>query len=212
MKVVSLGNAIRTVAMVLAAALLFPPAALSAELLSGAGLLKSLQQGGKVILMRHASSPRTTPDRSAAAAGNTGLERQLDEVGRSSATAMGKALRELKIPIGEVLTSPTFRALETLHYAGFTTFKTYDELGEGGAGMQPSSEAQANWLRLQVQQFPTGTNKLIVTHFPNVRAAYPDFSADLADGEALVLGKGDKGAVTLLARVKISDWAGLAKQ
>jgi hypothetical protein len=46
--------------------------------------------GGYVIVMRHASSPRDVPDKRHANADNVNLERQLDEAGRASATAMGK--------------------------------------------------------------------------------------------------------------------------
>ena len=64
-----------------------------------------------MIVMRHASSPRELPTTEKADPGNVKLERQLDDVGRASAIAMGKALRELKIPIGQVFTSPTYRAI-----------------------------------------------------------------------------------------------------
>ena len=66
-----------------------------AQSLSGEALIKSLRQGGYVIVMRHASSPREAPGKKAANVDNVNLERQLDEAGRASATAMGKALRAL---------------------------------------------------------------------------------------------------------------------
>jgi phosphohistidine phosphatase SixA len=44
------------------------------------------------------------------------------------ARAMGKALRDLKIPIGTVLTSPTYRALETIQYASFGNPEAFPEL------------------------------------------------------------------------------------
>jgi phosphohistidine phosphatase SixA len=79
--------------------------------------VKALRQGGFVIVMRHASSPRQAPSKQTANADNVKLERQLDETGRATAIAMGKALRELKIPLGDIFTSPTYRALETVRYA-----------------------------------------------------------------------------------------------
>ncbi len=56
----------------------------------------------------------------------------MDESGRAGATSMGTALRRLKIPIGAVLTSPTYRALETVRLARLENPKTYNELGDGG--------------------------------------------------------------------------------
>jgi hypothetical protein len=73
-------------------------------------LVKRLRQGGNVLVMRHASSPREAPSTETANSDNIRLERQLDEAGRRGATAMGDAIRALKIPIGTVLTSPTYRA------------------------------------------------------------------------------------------------------
>jgi broad specificity phosphatase PhoE len=74
-------------------------------------------QGGYVLVMRHASSPREAPSKDIANADNTKLERQLDDSGRKGATLMGEAIRALRIPIGIVLTSPTYRAMETVRLA-----------------------------------------------------------------------------------------------
>ena len=52
-------------------------------------LVAPLRQGGLVIVMRHASSPRDVPTAATATAGNAKLERQLDEAGRNAAAAMG---------------------------------------------------------------------------------------------------------------------------
>lgn len=180
-----------------------------AQNLSGIELLKALQQGGQVIVMRHASSPRAAPDQATANSDNTTLERQLDETGRNTAVAMGKALRELKIPVGAVLSSPTYRALETVKLAQLPVAKTYPELGDGGQSMTPTNANQSNWLRQQAMQFPKGSNTVIVTHSPNIMAAFADYASGLADGEALVLGTDGKGGIALLARIKIEDWAKL---
>ena len=127
-----------------------------AQMLSGDALVKALRQGGYVIVMRHASSPREVPDKAHANPDNTKPERQLDETGRTTATAMGKALRDLKIPIGEVLTSPTYRALETIRMEQWANAKPVPELGDNGQSMQGGTEAQAAWLQKEVTQFPSG--------------------------------------------------------
>src|SRR5262245_731028 len=87
------------------------------QVLSHSQLLAALRQGGLVIVMRHATSPPQPPTRADANPDNAALERQLDEKGRADATALGVAWRELKIPIGKVLSSPTYRALETARLA-----------------------------------------------------------------------------------------------
>src|SRR5579864_3519136 len=103
-----------------------------AQTLSGEALVKALRQGGYVIVMRHASSPREVPDKQTANPDNTKPERQLDAEGRTTATAFGKALRDLKIPIGEVLVSPTYRAMETVRLAKLSDPKPQPELGDNG--------------------------------------------------------------------------------
>jgi len=170
-----------------------------------------LRQGGYVIVMRHASSPRDAPDPKTANPDNVDRERQLDEEGRATAVALGQALRELKIPLGDVFSSPTYRALETLRLAQVGNPRPIAELGDGGRGMQVSSEAQAAWLRNKVTQFPARTNALIVTHLPNMSRAFPQWTTGLADGEALIFGPDGKGGTTLVARVKIEDWPRMAR-
>jgi phosphohistidine phosphatase SixA len=180
--------------------------AVHSQTLQGEALVKALRQGGYVIVMRHASSPREAPNPQAANADNVNRERQLDAEGRASATAMGKALHDLKIPIGEVLTSPTYRALETIRYAKLGDPKPFAELGDNGQSMQGGTQAQAAWLQKRVTQFPAGTNTILVTHFPNLTGAFPQMAAGVADGEALVFGPDGKGGAALVARVKIEEW------
>ncbi len=189
-----------------ALAVMLAAGAVQGQTLSGDALVKALQRGGYVMVMRHASSPRETPDAKTANPDNVNHERQLDEEGRTTAVAMGKALRELKIPVGTVLSSPTYRALETIRLAQLGKAQAVAELGDGGRSMQGASDTQAAWLKKQVTQFPSGTNTILVTHFPNVRAAFPEWANGLADGESLIFGPDGKGGATVVARVKIEEW------
>jgi phosphohistidine phosphatase SixA len=189
-----------------AISLLVPAFAAQAQPLSGDELIQALRKGGYVIVMRHASSPREAPDAQSADPDNVNRERQLDEGGRATATAMGNALRKLKIPIGPVFSSPTYRARETVRLARLGNPQPVPELGDGGRSMQASSEAQAVWLRKKVTEFPKGTNLILVTHFPNISAAFPYLSSGMADGESLIFGPDHKGGAILVARVKIEEW------
>jgi len=177
----------------------------SAQALSGTALVNALRSGGYVIVMRHASSPRETPDRQTANPDNVKLERQLDEAGRAGSTAMGRALSDLKIPVGEVLTSPTYRAMETVRLAKLPHPQPHDELGDGGQSMQGASDAQATWLRNAVSQVPKGTNTIIVTHMPNLGRAFPEWGT-VTDGESVVLRPDGKGGATIVGRITIQDW------
>jgi phosphohistidine phosphatase SixA len=181
------------------------------EPLPKAELLASLRHGGLVILMRHASSPRMAPDAAHANVDNTTAERQLDDVGVASARAMGESLRRLRIPIGQVLSSPTYRALETVKYAQLGQAVTLPELGDGGASMQADpTGSRARRLRALADKAPAlGANTLIITHFPNIFEAFGATAAGLADGEALILQPVPQGSPTLMARIKIEEWSQL---
>jgi len=182
-----------------------------AQDLHGEALVKALQKGGYILVMRHASSPREAPDKRTANPDNSKPERQLDEGGRNTAIAMGKALHDLRIPIGSVLSSPTYRALETVRLAQFGAPQIFAELGDNGQSMQGGTAAQGAWLQKQVAQFPTGSNTIVVTHLPNITSAFPQLASGLEDGEALVFGPDGKGQAILVTRVKIEEWPAMRR-
>lgn len=184
-----------------------------ANWLAGNDLLRALRQGGYVLVMRHASSPHATPTKAIADVENPNLERQLDDGGRNSALAMGEAIRRLQIPIGRVLVSPTYRARLTAKLAGFRAPQPVAELGDGGQSMQGADPGQANWLRAQIIQPPSqNTNAVIITHQPNIVAAFGKEWTDLAEGEAVVFHPDGNGSVIAVARIKIDDWPKLGSQ
>jgi phosphohistidine phosphatase SixA len=211
-------------ALVMACAL---AVSVQAQELSGSGLVNALRRGGYVLVMRHASSPRETPDAKTANPDNTSRERQLDETGRTTATAMGAALKQLAIPIGQVFTSPTYRARETVRLLSLKDAMPIEELGDAGRSMQAAGDAQAEWLQKTVARAPSTSaeaaadkstaakatadkmgNTLVITHQPNIARAFPNLS-DVADGETLVFRPDGKGGTMLAARVKIEEWARL---
>ena len=184
-----------------------------ADPLAGPALVAALRQGGDVLLMRHASAPRTPPADSEADPANVRRERQLDETGRRTAGAMGAALKTLRIPIGAVWSSPTYRALETVRLAELPAPETAVELGDGGQSMQTTAASQSVWLAQKAAELPRpGTNTIIVTHLPNIMAVLGQTVAGMDDGETLVLRPDGKGGTEIIGRVKIADWPALAAQ
>jgi phosphohistidine phosphatase SixA len=182
--------------------------------LSGQALVSALQHGGYVIVMRHARSPVALPDAKTAEPDNTAHERQLDAAGKDSARAMGEALKALHIPIGEVWSSPTYRARETLSFASLPAPETAAPLGDAGENMQAKVEdTRAGYLRGKSDEAPRpGTDTVVVTHGPNMAAAFGADAAGLTDGEVMVFHPDGQGHAELVARVKIGDWPKLAAQ
>jgi hypothetical protein len=121
---------------------------------------------------------------------------------------MGRSFKALHIPVGEVFSSPTYRALETVRLADFGTAKTVVELGDQGHSMQAlKGPGPAAWLKAKVAELPAaGRNTIIVTHMPNITAAFPQYAAGLRDGETLVFRPTGKGGADMIARVPIEDW------
>lgn len=173
-----------------------------------APLLPALRAGGLVLVMRHAPSPQALPNASEAEADNPQHERQLDAAGKADAQMLGDALRALHIPLKPIYSSPLYRAVETLRFAGLTATSTVPELAEGGNGMSASgSKAQAAWLKNAVNQPPpTGSNLLLVTHTPNIVAAFGQDVSDIQPGEMLVFRPVRGREAVLIARVKIDQW------
>lgn len=181
-----------------------------AQTLSGAALANALRQGGFVLVMRHANAPAQPPAKADADPKNAKLERQLDAMGRDTARAMGEAVKSLRIPIGDVFSSPTFRAHQTIELAALGQPKDVTELDEGAAGMQAIPEtARIAYLKAKAAELPrSGGNTIVVTHAPNIKGA---FDIDAAAGETLVFKPDGKGGATQVARIKIGDWASFAK-
>jgi phosphohistidine phosphatase SixA len=193
-----------------AAAALVAMGSVHAQTSEPAKLMQTLQQGGYVLLMRHASSPRQPPASAEANPDNKELERQLDAGGRETSRSMGDALRTLRIPIGAILSSPTYRARETVRFTGLGEPQIFPQLGDGGRSMQPAAvQDNVAWLRGQLAQtVRAGTNTLIVTHQPNIVSALGRDWSDLADGETLIVRPAETPQV--IGRVKIEEWRNLA--
>ena len=173
---------------------------------SGAALVKALQNGGYVVVMRHAHAPQAPPDPSDADPANRNDERQLDGQGRASAIAMGNALHALGIRIGSVWSSPTYRARQTARLVRLPSPKIVPELGDNGHSMQSVNDAQGSWLRRHANATPRrGTDTVIVTQYPNISAAFGEAAAGMKDGEALVF-RPSASAPQVVGRIGIDQW------
>jgi len=79
--------------------------------------------------------------------------------------------------------------------------------------MQAVKTVSAAWLRDKVFEAPPGgTNTVIVTHMPNIVAAFGQAASAIVDGETMVFRPDGRGGAELVARVKVEDWPVLAAQ
>jgi phosphohistidine phosphatase SixA len=184
-----------------------------AQELDSSAAAAALRTGGYVIVMRHASSPGIEPDALDAAPGNIDLERQLDERGRRTATAMGESFRRLALPIGEILSSPRFRAMQTAELLQLGEAQPVPELGDDGQGMsRDAAGLRSAWLRAEAAEAPSpGTNRLMITHSPNMLGAFGAAAAGVDQGESLII-RPEGGAARVIARIRIEQWTALAPE
>lgn len=191
-------------ALATAAAAWLASSSIQAQNSSGEELAAQLSRGGHVVVTRHATSPMEPPPPQRRAPANVDGERQLDEDGQAQMTAMGYAFRELNLPVGQTLTSPAYRAVESAEYFGFGEIVEVDELAPPADGGDPA------WLASNVAQAPAeGRNRVVVTHRANIVEAFGDEHGieTLEDGESLIFRPAGGGTAELVGRMTIRDWA-----
>ncbi len=172
-----------------------------AHALSGRSLVDALRKGGFTLYFRHTSTDFAKLDGAMLDYRDCANQRMLADKGRDEARLIGKAIAELKIPVGDVLASPYCRTSETATLM----------FGRATVDNAIREEAGNNYAALkQLLAKPVasaGVNRAIVGHGTPFRAiAGPPH---LAEGEAAVLKPlGERYVV--VARIRIGDWAMLA--
>ena len=81
------------------------------------GLWDRLRRGGLVLLMRHAATEPGLGDPAGFRLDDCATQRNLSPAGREDARRIGARLREERVPVGAVLTSPWCRCRETAQLA-----------------------------------------------------------------------------------------------
>ena len=187
------------------------PSAVSAQ--SDAKLIEALRAGGNVIVLRHGATNADQADTNPLDPKDIAHQRQLNDNGRAAAKAMGEALRALKVPVGQVISSTFQRAVETGTLLGFGEVKTTADIAEGGLVVSPNENNRraAAMKKLAATAPPAGTNVILVTHKPNILDAFGKDWFDVREGEASVFKPDGKGGFTLVGRVQAADWPKLAQ-
>jgi phosphohistidine phosphatase SixA len=170
-------------------------------------LVRDLRQGGYVIYFCNAA---TEPGGAGGPEnlGNREAQRNLSEDGRSQAAKIGEAFRELEIPVGEVLSSPYFRALDTARIALGRAEPTGELLGLRSNRSVQHPQRQADLLRLLSTPPPKGTNTVLVSHASNAEE-YAGIPLD--EGEAAVLKPLGDDEFEFVARITPEDWKELSE-
>jgi len=182
--------------------------------LTDMALVKALRAGGFNIYFRHVSTDWSQSDDVREADDWRSCDplrmRQLSPAGRATARAIGEAMRQLDIPVAEVLASPYCRTVETAELMGLgkviesiqvMNMRSADYVG-GRASVVASAQA------LLASAPGAAVNRVIVAHGNVAREATPAYPGE---GEALVFEPDAAGGFVLRGRIAVGDWARLVK-
>ena len=175
--------------------------ALPAKTIAPAALVSELRKGGYVIYLRHTSTDFSRDDTRSKSDDDCTNQRPLTDKGRGEARAIGRGMRELKIPIGPVLASPRCRTMET----AMLVFGRAEKANEvrGGPATTDSTERYAELRTLLSTPVKPGTNLVISSHgnpfYATAGAPY------LAEGEAAIV-RPLGNDFEIIARVTHDGW------
>jgi phosphohistidine phosphatase SixA len=175
--------------------------------------ITALRAGGQVIVLRHGATYPDQADTDPLNYDNVSKQRQLNDQGRELAKSIGDSMRKLKIPVGQVITSKYYRAIETGTLLSFGAVQSTIDITEGGLVASPNeNNRRAQAMRtLAATVPPAGTNVVLVSHKPNILDAFGKDFFEVREGEALIFKPDGKGGAALVVRVQAGDWAKLAQ-
>lgn len=165
-------------------------------------LAEALRRGGYVIYFRHTATDFSKSDTDMKSYDDCANQRLLSNAGREAARNIGKHVRAMGLPVGEVLASPYCRTMETAQLA-FRQVQPRLEIREIG------SDDYAGLKRLLSAPVEAGTNRWIVGHGTPFRTiAGPPH---LSEGEAAVIEPEGSGW-RVKARILDKEWKTLSEK
>ena len=175
--------------------------------------IESLRAGGHVIVFRHGATHQDQADTDPLNISNVAKQRQLNDQGRALAREIGEAMRKLKIPVGQVITSQFNRAIETGTLLGFGNVTSTVDISEGGQVVSPieNNRRAAAMKKLASTAPPAGSNAVLVSHKPNIMDAFGRDWFDVREGEASIFKPDGSGGTKFVVRVQAADWSKLAQ-
>ena len=150
-------------------------ASLSLATVATADTFELLAQPGHVLLLRHANAPGTG-DPPAMKLSDCSTQRNLDDVGRNQARALGQRLRDAGVSKARVYTSELCRCRETAQLLNIGTVQALPALNSTVRLTESERVSQINTLREFIQKLPRdGGPVVLVTHQVIVTSLTHDF-------------------------------------
>jgi phosphohistidine phosphatase SixA len=145
--------------------------------------LAALQQGGHVLVMRHAQTVPGIGDPPNFKIGDCSTQRNLSDAGRDAARALGVQLQKANVKFDMVETSAWCRCVDTAKLVFNTAPQVYAPLNStfNDRSTQPNRTED---IRKRVQQWRGAGNLALVTHMVNIQSLTGEV---LAMNEVIVL-------------------------
>ena len=176
-------------------------------------LLDTLRVGGLNLYFRHAATDWTQQDRVAESGDWLSCDgeqiRQLSDAGRETARRIGEAMRQLQIPVSEVVASPYCRTMETARLLGLGDVRPSEAvINMRVADYFGGREAVIASARAVLSSPPPDDgNRVIVAHGNVALNATPVYPGE---AEAVAFRPNERGGFEVVARLTPSRWAALA--
>lgn len=182
------------------------------EVLATPQTLRQLQGGGYTLYLRHGPTNNAVADRVPKVDLNDcSTQRPLTEAGRELMAAVGKAMRQAGIPVGEFKVSPMCRARDSAKAAFPQLSPVVDPLLMYVANFTAEDKAPivANTRLLLSRPVTGGVNRLVLAHAPNIMELLGYFPKE---GTLVILRpKGEQAGFDYVASVPAAAWPDLLK-
>ena len=181
------------------------------ETLATKALLEQVRKGGFVLYMRHGNTDNSRPDRAPQVDLNDcSTQRPLNEEGRRVTAEVGRAIRQARIPLGEIFVSPLCRAKESAQAAFGKDFQVHEQLMyTANLTSEQKKPILATTRKLLSEPVPAGVNRVIVAHAPNMADLMGFFVKP--EGTVVVVRPLGNGDFEYVASIHPTLWAELLR-
>lgn len=170
-----------------------------------AEVVQSLKHGGCVIYLRHALSNLAEQDSvDRLVLGDCATQRNLTAAGRAQAIEIGREIRRLGIPIGEVLASPYCRTTNTAELA-FGSYGIANAL-TNTTNILPDEKGiiVAGFKELLGKAVQPGSNRVLVSHSASLADSIGMFPKP--EGVVVVFRPNGNGNAAYVGSILPTDW------
>ena len=178
--------------------------------LTDAELIASLKKGGHVIYVRHTTTDVSKTDQNREDLSDWTMQRNLSDKGRKEAVSIGLAFRALGIPVGDIITSPYCRCIETGKLA-FGKAQASKDLAFSVGEDKKDAEQLAKALKLMLGTKPAGqSNTVLISHSGNLQDAANLFPKP--EGVTIIFKPQGNNAFEFVQRIEAEQWVQMAEK